>query len=92
MKRFLSLCFLIFFTFTAAFSQSFNITNDDWSKSDSVFGASDEDTANDSFEIPETKMIGEMYRRIEDNDLKADFLFKHTVNNMETTTSCLAGN
>lgn len=55
MKRFLSLCFLIFFTFTAAFSQSFNITNDDWSKSDSVFGASDENTANDSFEIPETE-------------------------------------
>ena len=55
MKRFLSFCFIAFFAAAFTFSQAFNISNDDWSKSGGAFGFENSDAPASSFETPETE-------------------------------------
>ena len=55
MKRFLGFCFIAFFTVVFAFSQSFNIGNDDWSKSGGSFGFSNSNVQTEDIDAPETE-------------------------------------
>ena len=55
MKRFLSFCFIAFFASILVYSQTFNIGNDDWTKSGGSFGFENNNSQADTFETPETE-------------------------------------
>ena len=80
MKRFLSFFFIAFFAVVFAFSQSFNIGNDDWATSGGSFGFSNSDTPTESFVAPETE---DDWGEEDEDEKKATGL---TVNDFELNT------